>query len=843
MAEAIILPLANSILKTIASFTGDLVTENVVEQSQALKSVKEDVKAIAKHLHSITSVLEDAEAKQYSNAAAAVKVWLSHLKSIIFDIDDLLDEAATDALQMTLNQGHAVVPQLRYSLSIKPLISRFHKIKDLRLQLERTVFKKNEFGVTDSPPVEAPTSVKRDIFDVSGFVNPVNIVGRDEAKNNIINRVLGLGNDECTLSVLPILGMGGIGKTALAKLVYSDIDQFDIKLWVCVSDKFDIQKLLQDILKAITSYKDTSNYTLEDLAESLQCELIDKKFLLVLDDLWEDDVMLWKRLKDILSVGERGSVILITTRIEKVASITQTVEPYHLDKLSDSVCWHIFSSLAFVDGDEQERYPTLCEIGHSIVIDKCCGIPLVVQCLGSLLRGERDEGEWMRIKNMDNLNQLDDGRYNTVKQLLKLSYDKLPSHLKSCFAHLSLYAKDTVYVTLCNIYYWSALGVLQLHDKINLERNIINELLSRSMLQDVEWNFNNTIVTFKMHDLLHDLAGDVLGDEFAVVTDENKLSVPASSRYISWGLSYLADNDFPEQMKARKARAFIFYYEMRCISKCFLEGILANMPCLRILGLGSGQFEELPTSIGNLKHLRVLNLSNNSLIKSLPDTVCELLNLECLLVDRCQQLEELPTEIYKLINLRFLTLTTCQRSLVGTNFNRLPSLQHLQFISCMELESLWEDDIVGGLTSLCYLSIVNCPKLTRLPDSMKLLVGLEDLRFVNCEELDLERGEALSGLLSLGTFALCGVPRLSCLPNDMGSASSSLKYMYIQDCQGLYELPNWLQSCACLESLRIVNCPHISRRCAAPGGEDWSLIQHLPEFWLDNCCLIASKQQ
>ncbi|KAK9664372.1 hypothetical protein RND81_14G037000 [Saponaria officinalis] len=801
MAEAIILPIANSILHKIASLTGDSVVKVVGEEIGAFRSVKEDLKAIADDLESITAVLADADAKQYSNAA--INIWVRDLKSVVYDIDDLLDDVATDALQRSVNKGH-FFPQLRYYLSLTPLFLRIdlsHKIKDLRLQLERVTAKKNKYGLTDRP-VEVP-SVQRNIFDTSCYVNELAIVGRDEAKNDLISRALGL-SDECSLSVLPILGMGGIGKTALAKLVYSNVDQFDIKLWVCISDKFDIQKILQDILKDAT-HENTSNYSFGELVEKVQTVLNGKKFFLVLDDLWEDDIRLWIELKDVLAVGGRGSVILITTRIEKVASITQTVEPYHLDKLSDSVCWFLFKNLAFKDGEEK-MYPRLGEIGKSIV-SKCCGNPLVVRSLGSLLRSERDEGEWVRVMNMDNLNQLD-GQYSTVKQLLKLSYDKLPSHLKPCFAHLSLFAKDNGYSADYLFYCWSALGLLRLCDGSCLEHKILIELLSRSMLQDVTLAFDKEVCTFKIHDLLHDLAGDVLGTELAVVTRSN-ISAPDSSRYIAWGLGDLSDKEFPEQVKARKARAFVFRYVMRSVSQSFLKGIISEMPCLRVLDLEGSQFEELPSSIGKLKHLRALNLSSNALLRSIPESICKLLNLESLLLVKCIQLKRLPRGIYKLTSLRYFCLTTCQTSLVGTNFNRLPSLQLMVLHSCMRLVSFWDDDDVGRLTSLRKLRIVNCPKLATLPNSMKLLAGLEELLIVNCDELDLERGECLSGLLSLQKLTIVGVPRLSCLPNGLQSVATSLRYLGIKDCGGLAELPNWFQSCVSLQDLRIENCRNL----------------------------------
>ncbi|XP_021724251.1 putative disease resistance protein RGA3 [Chenopodium quinoa] len=433
MAEAIILPIAKSILKKIGSFTGDVVISSVSKELKAAKSAKKDINKIADKLTAICAVLHDAENKQYSNEA--MKVWLRDLKRVVYDIDDLLDEVAFDALQRRVNKGR-FRRKLRYYLSSSnPFIFSFHvshKLRELRQQLEHIVAKKNDFGLTENP-VDYSTADIRDPFDRSSYVHVPDVVGRDEAKQDVIKR-LGSVSDVSELFVLPIAGMGGIGKTTLAKLVYHDVQHFDLKLWVCVSDTFHIPKIIEDTLKDGTG-DSTPNQDMSILVKKLHSLLRRKKYLLVLDDVWVEDFASWKELKDVLVVGNSGSVLLITTRNSKVASITQTFESsYDLDSLPMEVCWSMFKHLAFKDGEEG-KYPRLCEIGRSIV-KKCHGIPLVVKTLGSVLRSVRDEQEWQRINDMESFTKLKQ-HYGNVLPLLKLSYDKLPSHLKPCFAHLS----------------------------------------------------------------------------------------------------------------------------------------------------------------------------------------------------------------------------------------------------------------------------------------------------------------------------------------------------------------------------------------------------------------------
>ncbi|XP_065617732.1 putative disease resistance protein RGA3 [Quercus suber] len=208
-------------------------------------------------------------------------------------------------------------------------------------------------------------------------------------------------NIEENVSVLPIVGIGGLGKTTLAQLVFNEEKMqkhFDKKLWVFVSNDFDEKIIVEKILESAKGKK-PENLQMNTLINDLQKEIDGKRYLLVLDDVWSDDSQKWDSLKRLLLSGERGSKILVTTREEKVAKISKTIEPYFLRGLNEEESWSLFKQKAFEKGQEPENL-RITEIGMEIV-RKCKGIPPAIMTIGSLLYFKYSEQEWLSFKNKD----------------------------------------------------------------------------------------------------------------------------------------------------------------------------------------------------------------------------------------------------------------------------------------------------------------------------------------------------------------------------------------------------------------------------------------------------------
>ena len=211
------------------------------------------------------------------------------------------------------------------------------------------------------------TQVSNTVRKTHPFVRAKDVIGRENDKKVIIKYLLD-SNIEENVSVLPIVGIGGLGKTTLAQLVFNDEEiknHFEKKLWVRLFDDFDVKIIVKKILESAKDEK-SKNLKVNTLINDLQEEIDGKRYLLVLDDVWNDDSEKWDKLKGFLLGGARGSRILVTTREERLAKIAKTIGPYFLEGLNEEESWSLFKQMAFENGQEPENV-RIKEIGMEIL--------------------------------------------------------------------------------------------------------------------------------------------------------------------------------------------------------------------------------------------------------------------------------------------------------------------------------------------------------------------------------------------------------------------------------------------------------------------------------------------
>ncbi|XP_075646709.1 disease resistance protein RGA2-like [Castanea sativa] len=807
MADAILFGLTQKIIENLASRT--------FQDIGSLWGVNDDLKTIESTVSRIKAVLQDAAEQQSDNHQ--VKDWIEKLNDVIYEADDLFSEFYTEATRRSLVSGNKVVKEVRTCFSCSnPLAFRYkmsRKIKAMRQKLNAIAEDKNKFSLKVDNVETNDMSRKR---ETHSFVQGEDVIGRDEDKQKIINLLFD-SNVEENVSVIPIVGIGGLGKTTLAKYVYNDEEvqkYFELKMWACISDVFDLKVIIENIIASTSGNTPVGKFRIDQLQSQLREKIDKKKYLLVLDDIWTEDPENWRELKCLLMGGSKGSKIIITTRLRLVAEITHTVSPYiNLKGLSIEQSWVLFEKVAFRKGQEAD-IPKLETIGREIV-NMCLGVPLAIKSVGNVLCFMEKESEWSSVKNNIEANVT---QTNGIFPILKLSYDHLPSHLKSCFTYCSLFPKDYEMDKETVIQLWIAQGFVQSSNKNQQLEDVgdkyFKDLLWRSFFEEVE---NYEGLRYKMHDLIHDLAKSIIGEECKLVSFDGK-DINEKNRHVSCpfsiGLSF--NKTLSLLVKVVKPRTFLLTFNefSGALEESMLNTIILRFKSLRALDLHALMITSIPNSIGKLIHLKYLDLSFNWVIETLPDSITTLLNLQVLKLNDCTSLKKLPKKFRELVSLKHLYNHGCD------NLSHMPcGLGQMTSLQTLPLFIVSTSSHTGGLGELKDLNnlrgTLEITHLERLEESNSesIVVNLREKQHLEKLILNWNHQDQVDNNEDVK------------LLEDL-HPHQNLKYLEVYQYKGV-KFSSWVSSLTNLVDLRIVNC----KRCRYL--PPLSHLFFLKSLWLD----------
>nr|GLL30054.1 putative disease resistance protein RGA3 isoform X1 [Ipomoea trifida] len=772
----------------ISSVVKELI--NILKhQAQELKrtlGVEKEIRNLTSKLKKIREVLDDAEKKSFKEKD--IELWIEDIKDFSYQVDDVLDEWRT----RTLMRQQMESPEASRS-SFLPSPSKFKrfvmhrdiakKIKELDSTLDRITKEKDQFKFNTCAASHSDQESKRvtTTFDV----DVSEIQGRKSDASALISKLLKNSGEEEARNgppVISIVGAGGIGKTTLAKLVFEDEqikthfgddENCKLRVWICVSDPFDQIKIAKAIVESITK-KSTDLSQLQLLLEKIKSTLSGKRFLLVMDDVWTEQDSEWAPLKNSLKGGLPGSRILVTSRSERVATMMGSVYLHQLDLISDSDAWLLLSRIAF-SGKRKEDCEELKDIGQKIA-QRCKGLPLAARVMGSLLCFKYTRDDWQNV--LDNMDEV----VTHLFPHLYLSYNDLTSKMKQCFSYCAIFPKDYEIKVDMLIRIWMA------QDYVTLEsegRELFGVLAMRSFFQDLKKDDmdSNIIISCKMHDIVHDFAQFLTRNEcYSIDQHEDKVEYKNLRHLQSWQDTGTNMN-LPSICDIGKLRSFFVEgFSPEQLTPDFFNGLKS----VRVLILHACELKELPKEIGNLLHLRYIDLSWSK-IKELPDAVCSLYNLQTLDLRRCEHFSRLPKKIGHLLKLRYIDLSYSKVKELPDTIHSLSNLQTLDLESCKQFSRL--PDGIENLRQLRYINL-SWSKVKKLPDTICSLKNLQTLVLKRCDGLS-RLPEGIGNLINLRYLNISGTDRVEMMPEGIanltqlcslsefkvGKESSKLGYM------------------------------------------------------------------
>ncbi|KAK4410272.1 Disease resistance protein RGA2 [Sesamum angolense] len=812
-----------------------VLVENLIavasEEIGLILGVKEELASLKDSFTKIQAFLNDASKRQVEEEAA--KLWLKDLESIAYEADTLLDEFNYEIVRRKVQIKNQMKRKVCFFFCFSnPVLFRSklaHKIKNLNIKLKKVndtavgylIPSRVANSATFVPPVTETDSVT---------VDPI-VVGREKDVSMIVDMLVN-SNDK-VVSVVPFVGMGGLGKTTFGRLIFNDqrmVKQFHRRIWVCVSQNFDsttnlFKRILESVTYSVVQFEDR-----ETILQKLKEEFKDKRFLLVLDDLWNDEQKYWEDFRSAL-VGinsVNGNFIIVTTRSKHVASI---VNPR---KEIDDWTSVLQSGFSYPNGDT-----------------------------------------------------------GGVLQVLKLSFDRLPSPLlKKCFAYCSIFSEDDEIEKELLIQLWIAEGLLIENDGNDMESlgsRVYDILLQNCFFQEAEKNEFGIIKHSKMHDLVHDLACSISKAESFNVENHKSVAIPPRTLK---AFRCFELQELPSQLRSLISLRHLIVDPYRDFEMPLEIGKLTCLRTLKFFNVGhenGRRIEELghlknlkgKVAICKLEHVHGKEEAARACLIGKPNIhklklvwshtrECNSFNDEQVLEGlephpnikslRIQGFcgDNLPSwimnrsisEVNRLEKLIELELIDCERCLEIPTLGHLPHLKFLELRGLRNVKSIesmtnleeWIEmssndsyQVVNAFPRLEYLEIDDCPNISRFPSHD--FPCLKELQIIS-----VERGGLLLDRIcnnnssSLTSLRLDNVSDVTCLPKRLLYDNQRIMFMYIFSCSSLTHIELSAHNLESLEKIYISNCKKLkSIRYLIQGEEESGGFNSLQILKVDNC--------
>ncbi|KAL3813626.1 hypothetical protein ACJIZ3_014894 [Penstemon smallii] len=733
---------------------------------------RETIESLHKNIATLLSFLENSPPHSYQTT----KILEEKIRDLGYETEDILESHIVKHFKSISGSDHDSIDML--SKALEEVMKEFESLmKDVK-EIRGT----GNFDGSLSVVSSRSTGKSKFVLLDENFMN--------QMKEQLVT-------EDSRLKVLPIVGMGGIGKTTLAKALLDDpfvVGRFDIRAWVTISQQYRIKDVVENLLKDINVRSTNTNIEVDlDGNVGLHKILFKRKYLIVLDDVWETKA--WDELQKLFPDNDDGSRIMVTTRQSEVA--TYAAKSYHEMKLlNDVMSWDLLRQELFA----QENCPSdLVEIGKEIA-KKCHGLPLAISVIGGLLSKEKMTREyWEHVAA--NIKSVLTEKDDQCLEILSLSYNYLPHHLKPCFLYMAAFPEDDEIRVSILLKLWVAEGFLK-PNSINMEKvaeKNLKDLIERNLVLVDQLKWNGKPKTCKIHDLVRDLCiKEARKEKFLYVLNN----------YIDFN---------PKEAKVQRRLSILpSVIEDEVIVNKF--NLIQSMPGNRsfiCFNDNRGKWQEyidLPSYIWNMPQLRCLH-AELSILPPLPTgtemQVCVLKSLETLFLIKNFRCED--EVLARIPNLRKLKIEYSADDITDWSYYRLQNLAKLSKLETLRcgFEVICTETLVANLAfpvSLKKLTLWGC----RISwEHMKIIGVLPNLEILNLRYQAFEGSTwetVEDNFKKLEYLMIWSHDSLNEWRVDDANHFPSLRLLDLWQCTNLEEIPSSIGEIPTLERIEVGCC-------------------------------------